>query len=42
MFKLFAFCRCHSGAALPSMNELSDFLARFQHHYQKIASIAKK
>lgn len=26
-----AFCRGHRGAALPSMNELFIFLARFQH-----------
>ena len=31
-FQIVALHRCHRGAALPSMNGLSDFLARFQHH----------
>jgi hypothetical protein len=28
--QIVAYVRCHRGAALPSMNELSKFLARFQ------------
>ncbi|HII3136047.1 TPA: hypothetical protein ACY3HD_003739 [Enterobacter asburiae] len=32
VFQIVALHRCHRGAALPSMNGLSDFLARFQHH----------
>lgn len=35
MFKLFASQHCHRGAALPSMNELSTFLTRFQLKYEK-------
>jgi len=31
-----AFRRCHRGAALPSMNELFIFLARFQHLLKNI------
>lgn len=38
--QIVAFIRCHRGAALPSMNILSDFLARFQRFYKKIAQIA--
>ncbi len=34
--------RCHRGAALPSMNGLSNFLARFQRPQSKLARIAKK
>ena len=30
-FQIVALHRCHRGAALPSMNGLSDFLARFQY-----------
>lgn len=33
--------RCHRGAALPSINTLANFLARFQLYQSKIALIAK-
>lgn len=41
IFKLFAFRRCHRGAALPSMNGLSNFLGSFQYQTQKTAQKSK-
>lgn len=40
--QIVAFRRCHRGAALPSMNELSNFLGSFQYQTQKTAQKAKK
>ena len=36
------FRRCHRGAALPSMNGLSNFLCSFQYQIQKTAQKSKK
>ena len=45
-FSLYSNCSLFVAAIvaqlMPSMNELSDFLARFQLHHKKIALIAKK
>lgn len=41
VYQIVALHRCHRGAALPSMNRLSDFLARFQHAIFITALFAK-
>ncbi|MWT62740.1 hypothetical protein GP939_33030, partial [Escherichia coli] len=40
-FQIVALQRCHCGAAIPIINELSDFLARFQHFITQIGLYAK-